>query len=65
MKIFRTLAVGGLALAVAVVPATAQRHSRTTVTRVHGPMHILPHHNTKVCKYRMVHHRRVKKCEYH
>lgn len=61
------LAAGALAL-LATTPALAQTrvmtHTTTTVTKVHGPMHVLPHHNRKVCKTRWVHHRAVKKCWY-
>ena len=59
------LAAGALAL-FAVAPAAAQRVTHTTttttVTKVRGPMHILPHHNRKICKTRWVHHHAVKKC---
>jgi hypothetical protein len=62
MKIIPTLAAAGIALAVIAVPASAQH---TTVTKVHGPLKILPHHNHKICKTRWVHHKRVRKCWYH
>ena len=67
MKILSML-IAGTALAVAATaPAAAQRvmtHTTTTVTKVHGPMHILPHHKHKICKTRWVHHKKVQKC-YH
>lgn len=69
MKLIGTLAAGGLALAALASPAVAQ-HTRTTVThttvkRVHGPVHILPHHNRKICTYTHLQGKRVKKCHYH
>ena len=61
------LAASALAL-LATAPAAAQTHvtthTTTTVTKVHGPMHILPRHNHKICKTRWVHHKKVKKCSY-
>lgn len=66
-----TIALGGLALALtAIAPAQAQTRvvhetKTTTVTKVHGPLHILPHHKNKICKTRWVHHHRVQKCYYH
>lgn len=63
MKLFQT-ALLGLALAVSAGPAVAQ-HTTTTVTNVHGPLKILPHHKKKICRTRWVHHRHVRKCWYH
>ena len=60
------LAATALAL-VATAPVAAETRvttHTTTVTKVHGPMHILPHHNRKVCRTRWVHHRKVQKCFY-
>ena len=53
MKIFPAIAAASLATVALIAPASAQ-HGRTstTVTRVHGPLKILPHHNKKVCKTR-------------
>ena len=60
------LAKAGIMLAGIAVPAAAQPGPAvTTVTKVHGPLKVLPHHNRKICKTRWVHHRRVKKCWYH
>ena len=56
------LALAGAAPAAAETRVTT--HSTTSVTKVHGPMHVLPHHNRKVCKARWVHHRKVQKCSY-
>ena len=64
MKLIQIAAIGGLALAVAS-PAVAQHHTTTTVTRVHGPLKILPHHKRKYCRVTTVHHKRTKKCWYH
>ena len=66
MKLFPALAAGGLALAIVAGPVAAQRvtHTTTTVTRVHGPLRVLPHHKRKVCRSRVVNHRRVQKCSY-
>ena len=65
MKI--TLAATAL-MVVATAPVAAQTRvttrTTTTVTKVHGPLHVLPHHNRKVCKTRWVHHRKVQKCFY-
>ena len=61
MKIATTI-LGALTLAGLAIPAQA---AVTTVTRVHGPVKLLPHHNRKICKTRWVHHKRVKKCWYH
>ena len=59
--------LAALAIAPLAVPAQADpavtRH--TTVTRVHGPMKVLPHHKHKYCKVVWKHHRRTKKCWYH
>ena len=63
MKLLATLAAGSLAVIAVAAPATAQ-HTRTVVTKVHGPLKILPHHNRKVCRVTTVHHRKVKKCHY-
>ncbi|HEY0316356.1 MAG TPA: hypothetical protein VGC28_08825 [Sphingomonas sp.] len=64
---FAITVIGALTIAGLAVPALADpvvtRH--TTVTRVHGPMKLLPHHKRKLCKTRWVHHKRVKKCWYH
>ncbi len=66
MKLFPTIVAGGLVVAAMIAPATAQvSHSTTTVTKVHGPLKILPHHNRKICKTRWVNHHRTKKCWYH
>ena len=67
MKLFHLIAAGGVALAAVAMPAVAQpgSHTETTVTTVHGPLKILPHHNRKICKTRWVHHHRVSKCRYH
>ncbi|MBV9839975.1 MAG: hypothetical protein JOY99_00310 [Sphingomonadaceae bacterium] len=67
MKLSHLIATGGIAIAALAMPASAQRgaHTETTVTPVHGPLKILPHHNRKICKTRWVHHRRVSKCWYH
>jgi hypothetical protein len=46
MKLLQLAAIGGLALATVASPAVAQRHTTTTVTRVHGPLKILPHAGT-------------------
>jgi hypothetical protein len=49
----------------AVAPAAAQHATTvTTVHRVNSPVHILPHHNRKVCQYKWVARHRVKKCYY-
>jgi uncharacterized protein YcfJ len=65
MKLLTALAIGGIALA--AVPASAQMnsHTTTTVTRVHGPLKVLPHHKRKICRVTTFHHRRTKKCWYH
>ena len=65
MKLFPAIAAASLAMVTLIAPASAQ-HSRThtTVTKVHGPLKILPHHNKKVCKTRWVNHHRTKKCWY-
>ena len=59
--------LGALGIAGLALPAQAEtvvtRH--TTVTKVHGPMKLLPHHNRKICKTRWVNHHRVRKCWYH
>ena len=66
MKLFGTFAIAGLALTGVAAPAAAQHaHSTTTVTRVHGPLKILPHHKRKICRTTTVHHHRSKKCWYH
>ena len=57
----------GVTLA-AAVPATAQHavvKTKTTVTKVHGPLKILPHHKHKYCRSHWAHHHRVTKCWYH
>ena len=64
MKLVQIIAASGLAMAVIAGPATAQHRPGTTVRRVHGPLKILPHHNRKVCRTRIVNHRRVQKCSY-
>ncbi len=66
MKLVQMLAVGGLVLA-AASPALAQKtvQTTTTVTKVHSPLHILPHHNHKICKTRRHHGRVTRKCYYH
>ena len=67
MKLLVTLAASGLALATVAAPAAAQMNSHTTtvVTRVHGPVKLLPHHKRKICRYTTYHHHRTKKCWYH
>ncbi|WP_442680813.1 hypothetical protein ACSBM8_06365 [Sphingomonas sp. ASY06-1R] len=65
MKIFPAIAAASLATVALIAPASAQHgHTSTTVTRVHGPLKILPHHNKKVCKTRWVNHHRSRKCWY-
>ena len=61
MKILSLIAAGAVALTGAAAPVAAQH---TTVTRVHGPVHLLPHHNRKICTTRYMHHKRVRKCHY-
>jgi len=56
-----------VALTSLVAPAQADprvnRH--TSVTQVHGPVRLLPHHKRKYCKWVRKGHHRVKKCWYH
>ncbi len=67
MKIYQMLTLGCLALGAAAGQADARPavHSSTTVTKVHGPLKILPHHNRKICRTRRVHHHRTTRCWYH
>jgi hypothetical protein len=65
MKLMHIAAATGLALATIASPAVAQHHSTTTVTRVHGPLKILPHHKRKYCRITRSHGHRNKKCWYH
>ncbi len=69
MKLSHMLAAGAALAVAATAPVAAQTrvttHTTTTVTKVHGPLHILPHHKNKICKTRWVHHRKVTKCWYH
>ena len=58
MKLLMSLAAAGLALG--AVPAAA----KTTVTRVHGPLRLVPHHKVKVCKVTYRHGERRRKCHY-
>ena len=65
MKSAALIILGAFAMT-AAMPATAQHVSHgTTVTKVKGPLKLLPHHKRKYCKTRWVNHRRVKKCWYH
>jgi len=70
MKLSHILASAGLAVAViAAAPASAQHervvtHRTTTVTRVHGPLNVLPHHDRKICTTQWRHHQRVRRCHY-
>jgi hypothetical protein len=60
--------LGTLAAAQLAVPAQAadpRMNRHTTVTQVHGPLKVLPHHKAKYCKKVWKHHKRVKKCWYH
>lgn len=59
MKLAMSLAAAGLALA-----TTAPASARTTVTRVHGPVRLIPHHKVKVCNITHRHGKRIKKCHY-
>jgi hypothetical protein len=66
MKLFTALTLGALAFTAMAAPAAAQRaHTTTTVTKVGGPLKILPHHKRKICRVTTVHHHRTKKCWYH
>jgi hypothetical protein len=65
MKLLTALAIGGIAFAVAPASAQMNSHTTTTVTRVHGPLKVLPHHKRKICRVTTYHHRRAKKCWYH
>lgn len=60
MKLLLSLAAGAMALG-----ATAPAGARTVVTRVHGPLRLLPHHKNKICKITYRHGDRIKKCHYH
>ena len=68
MKLSHMLAAGAALAVSSAAPVGAEtrvtHHTTTTVTKVHGPLHILPHHNRKVCRTRWVNHHRVKKCSY-
>ena len=63
MKLPAILTAGALAIAGMTVGTGAD--AAVVVTKVHGPLKILPHHNRKICRIHWVHHRRVKKCWYH
>ena len=66
MKLALKAAIGAMVAVVAVTSAPAQHAGRTTttVTKVHGPLKVLPHHDRKICKTRGVHHRRTRSCWY-
>lgn len=58
----------GVALTAVALPSAAQpaaEKTTTTVTKVKGPLKLLPHHKRKYCRTRWVNHKRVKKCWYH
>jgi hypothetical protein len=68
MTIGKMLTAGALALAT-LAPAAAQTstvvvHKTTTVSNVHGPLKVIPHHNRKVCRVYTVHHRTTRRCHY-
>jgi hypothetical protein len=67
MTIRNALAIGSLALATLAGSATAQTtvvHRQTTVSRVHGPLKVLPHHRHKVCHLYTYHHNTTRRCHY-
>lgn len=64
MRIPLLALAGGLALAALTAPAAAQHGMVTTVTPVHGPLKVLPHHRRKICTTRWHHHRRITSCHY-
>ena len=68
MKIHFSPMIAGMALAALAGTATAQTstvvHSQTTVSRVHGPLKVLPHHKRKVCRLYTYHHNTTRRCHY-
>ena len=58
--LFAATIAAGFASATQAAPV-----ARTTVTKVHGPLKVLPHHGHKYCRTHWAHHHRVKKCWYH
>jgi hypothetical protein len=66
MKLAITV-LGALAIAQLAVPAQADPvvTKHTSVTRVHGPLKLLPGHKHKYCKTVWHHHKRTRKCWYH